>query len=220
MPMTVVLYILPGAGSFAPHVLLEDAGIEHELVRVLRDDAGKVVEPPDYADLNPSGRVPTLVWEDGTAQTESAAICLAIAERVGRPALLPPVGDAARRSALQRLVFLTNTVQVAILRARYPQRFVAGEEHQAAVIAHAHAELAVLRRRCAAWYDRTPFARGEEHGIEDVYLAMLIRWTRLTDVPWWDDPDLGTLFDRVMSLPAAVSALAHEGIPARPAAGS
>ena len=68
--MDAILYFLPGAGSFAPHVLLEETGIPHTLVRVVRDDDGRQIEPADYLHLNPSGRIPTLVWPDGTVQTE------------------------------------------------------------------------------------------------------------------------------------------------------
>ncbi len=222
-PMTNVaqLYFLPGAGSFAPHILLEETGVPHELVRVVRDEAGSPVEPPGYLALNPSGRVPTLVWPDGVVQTESAAICLSLAERAGVDALIPAIGAPGRVEVLRRLFFLTNTVQVAILRARYPRRFVDGDEAQAAVARHAERELAELAERCADWYGTSQsFIRGAVPGVDDIFLAMLIRWTRLTPAPWWDDPVLGGLFDRVMSRPAAQACLEQEGIEARPPAGT
>jgi len=215
-----LLYFLPGAGSFAPHVLLEATGMEHELVRVVRDDDGRPVEPKAYLSLNPSGRIPTLIWPDGTVQTESAAISLAIAERAGRHDLAPAPDDPERPAFLSRLVFLTNTVQIAILRARYPQRFADGDDARAAVVAHATDELAGLRERCAAWYADAPFARGDEPGVDDVFLGMLIRWTRLTAEPWWDDPALGAFYDRFHALPAVAAAREQEGFEIRPPAGT
>ena len=218
---TALLYFLPGAGSFAPHVLLEMTGVEHELVRVVRDDAGVPVEPAAYLALNPSGRIPTLIWPDGTVQTESAAISLAVAERAGRHDLAPAPDDAERPPFLSRLTFLTNTVQVAILRARYPQRFADGDDARAAVSAHAEGELAVLRARCADWYaDGRAFARGDGIGVDDVFLGMLIRWTRLTAAPWWDDPLLGGLYERFHALPAVIAAREQEGFEVRPPAGT
>ncbi len=55
-PMTNVaqLYFRPGAGSFAPHILLEETGVPHELVRVVRDEAGNPVEPPGYLNISAS----------------------------------------------------------------------------------------------------------------------------------------------------------------------
>ena len=215
------LFFLPGAGSFAPHVLLEETGVPHELVRVVRDEHSVPVEPADYLHLNPSGRVPTLVWADGTVQTESAAICLALAEAAGRDSLIPAIGTSTRREVLSRLTFLTNTVQIAILRARYPQRFADDETGQASVAARGNRDLMELRDRCADWYaDGTPFLRGEEPGVDDLFLGMLIRWTRLTDAPWWDDAALGAFYERFHALPAVQRAREQEAFEIRPPAGT
>jgi len=215
------LFYLPGAGSFAPHILLEETGVEHELVRVVRDDNLKPVEPADYLHLNPSGRIPTLVWPDGTVQTESAAICLALAERAGRESLIPPIGTSARLEVLARLTFLTNTVQVAILRARYPQRYADDDAGKAAVTARGNRDLVELRDRCAAWYaGPASFVRGDEPGVDDLFLGMLIRWTRLTDAPWWDDVALGGFYDRFHALPSVTRAREQEEFAARPPAGT
>ena len=215
------LFFLPGAGSFAPHVLLEETGVPHELVRVVRDEHSVPIEPADYLHLNPSGRVPTLVWADGMVQTESAAICLVLAEAAGRDSLVPAIGTSARREVLSRLTFLTNTVQIAILRARYPQRFADDETGQASVAARGNRDLMELRDRCADWYaDGTPFLRGEEPGVDDLFLGMLIRWTRLTDAPWWDDAALGAFYERFHALPAVQRAREQEAFEIRPPAGT
>lgn len=215
------LFYLPGAGSFAPHVLLEETGVPHELVRVVRDENSVPVEPADYLHLNPSGRIPTLVWPDGTVQTESAAICLALAERAGSDSLIPAIGTSARIEVLARLTFLTNTVQVAILRTRYPQRFADDDAGRASVTARGLRDLTELRDRCAAWYDgSSPFIRGDEPGVDDLFLGMLIRWTRLTDAPWWDDPALGAFYDRFHALPSVTRAREQEEFEPRPPAGT
>ena len=215
------LFFLPGAGSFAPHVLLEETGVPHELVRVVRDEHSVPVEPADYLHLNPSGRVPTLVWADGMVQTESAAICLALAEASGRDSLVPAIGTSARREVLSRLTFLTNTVQIAILRARYPQRFADDETGQASVAARGNRDLMELRDGCAGWYaDGAPFLRGEEPGVDDLFLGMLIRWTRLTDAPWWDEAALGAFYERFHALPAVQRAREQEAFEIRPPAGT
>jgi glutathione S-transferase len=214
------LFFLPGAGSFAPHVLLEETGVPHELIRVVRDEHSVPVEPADYLHLNPSGRVPTLVWADGTVQTESAAICLVLAEAAGRDSLIPAVGTPARREVLSRLTFLTNTVQIAILRARYPDRFADDDAGRASVAASGNRDLRELRDRCAAWYaDGTPFLRGEEPGVDDLFLGMLIRWTRLSAVPWWDDATLSGFYDRFHAVPSVARAREQEQFAAYPPVG-
>ena len=214
------LFYLPGAGSFAPHVLLEETGVPHELVRVVRDDNSVPIEPADYLHLNPSGRIPTLIWPDGTVQTESAAICLALAEAAGRDDLIPPIGTSGRIEVLARLTFLTNTVQVAILRARYPQRFADDDAGRRSVAERGNRDLLELRDLCAAWYTRTPFVRGDQPGVDDIFLGMLIRWTRLTNAPWWDDIALGGFYDRFHALPSATRAREQEEFEPRPPAGT
>ena len=215
------LFYLPGAGSFAPHVLLEETGVPHTLVRVVRDENSIPIEPADYLSLNPSGRIPTLVWPDGTVQTESAAICLALAERADRDSLIPAVGTSARLEVLARLTFLTNTVQVAILRTRYPQRFADDEVGKAAVAARGERDLLGLRDTCAAWYaGGSAFIRGDEPGVDDLFLGMLIRWTRLTAHPWWDDPVLGVVYDRYHALASVTRAREQEEFEPRPPAGT
>ena len=215
------LYFLPGAGSFAPHVMLEEAGIAHELHRVVRDEQSIPVEPANYLALNPSGRIPTIVWANGTVQTESAAICLTAAEAANRDSLIPAIGNAERAEVLARLFFLSNTVQVAILRARYPDRFADDDAGRASVAARGNRDLMELRDRCASWYTGDkPFLRGEEPGVEDLFLGMLIRWTRLSAVPWWDNATLSDLYDRFQAWPSVARAREQEQFDARPPAGT
>jgi glutathione S-transferase len=214
------LFYLPGAGSFAPHVLLEETGMPHDLVRVVRDDNSVPIEPADYLHLNPSGRIPTLLWPDGTVQAESAAICLALAERANRDSLIPAIGSSARIEVLARLTFLTNTVQVAILRARYPQRFADDDTGRRSVAERGNRDLRELRELCSAWYSSTPFVRGDEPGVDDIFLGMLIRWTRLTDAPWWDDIALAGFYDRFHALPSVTRAREQEEFAERPPAGT
>ncbi|MBJ7249436.1 MAG: glutathione S-transferase family protein [Thermoleophilia bacterium] len=215
------LYFLPGAGSFAPHVMLEEAGIAHELHRVVRDEQSVPVEPANYLALNPSGRIPTIVWANGTVQTESAAICVTAAEAANRASLIPAIGNAERAEVLARLFFLSNTVQVAILRARYPDRFADDDAGRASVAARGNRDLMELRDRCANWYaDGKPFLRGEEPGVDDLFLGMLIRWTRLSAVPWWDNATLSDLYDRFQAVPSVARAREQEQFAARPPAGT
>ena len=215
------LYFLPGAGSFAPHVMLEEAGIAHELHRVVRDEQSIPVEPANYLALNPSGRIPTIVWANGTVQTESAAICLTAAEAANRDSLIPAIGNAERAEVLARLFFLSNTVQVAILRARYPDRFADDDAGRASVAARGNRDLMELRDRCASWYTGDkPFLRGEEPGVEDLFLGMLIRWTRLSAVPWRDNATLSDLYDRFQAWPSVARAREQEQFDARPPAGT
>ena len=66
----------------APHAALAEIGVPYELVLVERDENGRSSE--EYLALNPWGKIPTL--EDGDlVLTESAAICLHLADRFPEP---------------------------------------------------------------------------------------------------------------------------------------
>ena len=58
---------------------------------------------PDYLRLNPQGLVPTLELDDGTALTQSLAICEWLEETRPNPPLLP--GDALRRAHVRAFAF-------------------------------------------------------------------------------------------------------------------
>ena len=71
------LFYSPGSAAIAPHVVLEEIGQPHELVRV--DTAVGAHKRPDYLKLNPHGRVPTLADSDLVIY-EAAAITLHLAD--------------------------------------------------------------------------------------------------------------------------------------------
>ena len=113
------LHYLPGSAALAPHATLAVIGVPYELVRVERTDGRPTAE---YLALNPWGRVPTL--EDGDhVLTESAAICLHLAERHPEARLVPPAGTRERSELYRWLVWLTNTVQMTQMRYFYPERY-------------------------------------------------------------------------------------------------
>ena len=114
------LHYLPGTAAMAPHATLAEIGVPYELVRVERDEDGR---PSDaYLALNPWGKIPTL--EDGDlVLTESAAICLYLAEKYPDARLAPPPGSGERAELYRWLLWLTNTVQAAQMRHFYPERY-------------------------------------------------------------------------------------------------
>ena len=112
------LYITPGSPyARIVRVLILEKGlqdrIEVELARTRSADS------PFYA-VNPSGRVPYLVREDGSALEESALICDFLDRLDGAPAFALPTGDdpweprrleAAARSMLDGLAVWTRELR-------------------------------------------------------------------------------------------------------------
>src|SRR6266513_5794972 len=70
---------------------LEEVGANYEYVEVdvMQGEGRK----PSFLKINPGGKVPVLE-DGGTIVTESAAICMHLAEKYTASRLLPPVGTA------------------------------------------------------------------------------------------------------------------------------
>lgn len=89
------LYYYPGNANLAPHILLEEAGCEYELVLVDRARQGQ--KNAEYLRLNPNGTIPT--WVAGSLVVfEAAAICLHIADHYPEARLAPQIGSSVRAS--------------------------------------------------------------------------------------------------------------------------
>lgn len=202
------LYYSPATASMAPHILLREIGVPHELV--LTDTEVGAHKRPEYLRLNPHGRVPTLV--DGeTVIFEAAAICLYLCERHPEAGFAPGIGSPARGDFLRWMVYLTNTVQADLMLYFYPDRYVSP--------AHADAFKATVIDRLAEMFARidvslveSPYLLGDAISAADIYLFMLSRWTRNATRKARDLPHLGALLARVMARPAVREAYAIEGI--------
>ncbi len=161
-----------GCGSTAIEALLALAGIAFDRNVFEWDDR----EAWDrLRAIQPLAQVPTLVLDDGTVLTESAAIALWIAEQNPAARLLP--NDPSQRALVYRWVvsFATN-VYVPIIVGDFPSRWVDGATSQDSLKAHA------LQRLRDAWLAfeaaivPAPFLLGAERSVLDVYVAMVSRW--------------------------------------------
>ncbi len=86
------LYYAPGACSIGIHVLLEEIGKPYEAEAVnLREGAQF---KPEFTGVNPKSKVPTLVRDDGSVQTEYPAIAYWLAATNPSAGLLPKTPEA------------------------------------------------------------------------------------------------------------------------------
>ncbi|MEB0136294.1 glutathione S-transferase N-terminal domain-containing protein [Actimicrobium sp. CCC2.4] len=208
----IQLYYAPGNANLAPHILLEELGIPHELVLVDRDNQlhrGEV-----YRKLNPNGLIPVLV--DGELVLyETAAICLHLADTHPGAQLAPPLASAARAHCYKWLMHLTNTVQAEMITYFYPERMVDDAVAAAQVKAHAEARLAhmfdLIDAELAA---NGPYLLGAQYSIVDPYLFMLSRWSRMMARPARERGALGDYLAMMAQRPAVQRAFAAEGIAA------
>lgn len=198
------LHYLPGTAAMAPHAALAEIGVPYELVRVERDDDGQVAEA--YLALNPWGKIPTL--EDGDlVLTESAAICLYLADRYPEARLAPAAGARERAEVYRWLLWLSNTVQMAQMRHFYPERYGRDGVKEAA-----DAELAGHYDLLDAHLAGRKWLVGDERTVADFFLFMLTRWGRFLEPPAWERPNLRAHFLRALELRGPRAVIEEQGL--------
>jgi glutathione S-transferase len=205
------LYYYPGNANLAPHMLLEELGVEYELALVDRDNNAQ--KSPEYLKLNPNGRIPTLIDGD-LVLYETAAICLHLVDRHPQAGLAPAFGTVERAEFYKWLVYLTNTLQAELLTYFYPERLSDDAEATAQVKAHAEARIGgMLDLIENAFAVRGgPYLLGARYSAVDPYLLMLCRWTRNMGNPARNRRHLGGYLERLVARPAIQRAFAGEGL--------
>ena len=103
------LYHANGTCSQSPHIVLREAGLDFELVKVdLRTH--KLADGRDYNAINPKGYVPALELDDGRVLTEGPAIVQYIADRNPDSGLAPKWGTFERYQLLEWLNFVSTEI--------------------------------------------------------------------------------------------------------------
>ena len=103
------LYWSPQTRSTRAIWVLEEAGVEYRLERIDIQSSERS-DPPEFLEASPMGKVPALVDGD-VKMSESAAICLYVADRYAAGSLAPAVDDAARGTFLYWLMYTPAVVE-------------------------------------------------------------------------------------------------------------
>ncbi|MBH9576752.1 glutathione S-transferase family protein [Inhella proteolytica] len=204
----IQLHFSPSSAAMAPHFLLRELDLPHELVRV--DVAGGEHRREPYLKLNPNGQIPVLVDGDLVLH-QTAAILLHLSDQAGR--LLPAVGSRERALAYQWLIWLTNTLQPALINYFYPERWDA--ERPAQIKAQAEAKVLEMLQQLDDQLARhgQPWLLGSEFTAVDCLAFTLCRWTRnFAGKKARDFPHIGPYLQRVVARPALQKVFEVEGL--------
>lgn len=110
--MAIKLYTNPMSRGRVAHWLLEEIGEPYE--KVMLDFKKGEHKSPSYLKINPMGKVPTLE-HDGVVVTESAAICVYLADAFPKAKMAPPLGDRKRGEFLRWIFFAASNIEPAML---------------------------------------------------------------------------------------------------------
>jgi glutathione S-transferase len=113
MPGRLKLYHNPQSRAVTARWMLEEAGADYELVPVeFREDGAR---DPKILAVNPMGKVPTLVLDDGTVVTEVPAILAWAADAYPEKNLAPSPGSSERGSYYRWLFFVGSCFEPALI---------------------------------------------------------------------------------------------------------
>ncbi|MFC0304528.1 glutathione S-transferase family protein [Rhizorhabdus histidinilytica] len=195
------------ACSISPHIVLEEIGLPFETQRVSTKEGG--TRTADYLRLNPKGKVPVLILDDGRVITENPVILQFLARAHPDSGLLPePLSEAFE--ALQVCEYFCNTVHsFGLTRLFNPRAFCVHEEHHAEiraegahVVAKAFALVAPRLEGASFLFDRFSIADAVlfffEYHARRLQLAM--------------PPAVDLHLDRLLERPSIRAVLAREGL--------
>ncbi len=207
-----ILFQCPGSCSRVTMTALEEIGLAFTDRFVNLGAGGQ--KRPEYLELNPKGKVPTLV-HDGQVMTENAAILFFLDRQHGAAGLLPHHDDPIRdNQGLTDLVWCSSTIHPIVRQVRAPVRYTKGETDGIKAdgtekFAHECAAMAA-RIGDGWWY-------GERWSIVDVYLYWAYSTAALGGFPLEHYPGLLGHAERVRARPSVQRALAREREAARKA---
>ncbi len=206
------LYYAPGVCSLSPHIILQESGLKHRLVKT--DIRAKTVEGgADYKTTNPLGYVPALELDSGEIMTEGPAIVQYIADKVPEKNLAPANGTVERARMQAWLNMISTEIHKSFTPLLSPALSPKMTEEGKTYFREKLAERFALMDRHLA---KHPFLMGEQFTCPDAYLFTVARWTAPTKIDLSPYPHLQAFMQRCEARPAVQAAMKVEGLIASP----
>lgn len=199
------LFFSPGACALASQMILREAGLKFDLVKV--DLASKTYEDgKDFNAVNSKGYIPVLEFDNGERLTEGVAILQWVADQVPEKNLIPKAGTMERYRAMEWLNYIATEVHKSFsplfgaMKAKetVPERMITTLLRR---LAYANEQLL-----------KTPYLMGEQFTVADAYLYNVARWARVMKVDISELKGLVAFLERVSERPSAHAATEAEGI--------
>ncbi|MDR1163509.1 MAG: glutathione transferase GstA [Candidatus Accumulibacter sp.] len=196
------LYYCPGACSLSPHIVLREAGLDFDLVRV---DLSTHTLPDggDFMDINPKGYVPLLELDDGSRLSEGVAIVQYVADLKPESGLAPRFGTFERYRLIEWLTFINSEIHKgggALFSKNTPEEYKASAR-KALISRYGYA---------AAALEKSDFLLGGQFTVADAYLFTVSGWCPFLGIDLSVFPSLVDFRNRVAGRPAVRAALEAE----------
>jgi glutathione S-transferase len=203
------LYYTASSCSLATHIVLEEVGADYSTVRI--DFATEQQKSPEYLKINPKGRVPALVTDNGVL-TETPAMLVYVAQRFPQ-ARLAPMDDPFFFAQIQSFnSYLCSSVHVAHAHRMRGHRWVDADDKAA---------IAAMQRKVpesvGAGFEliergmlKGPWVMGDQYTVCDPYLFTLAQWLEKDGVDLARIPRVIDHRRRMSERPSVKKAIAEE----------
>ncbi|HEX7944378.1 MAG TPA: glutathione S-transferase N-terminal domain-containing protein [Phenylobacterium sp.] len=195
-----------GSCSLASYIALAEAGAAFETV-IMSTKLGDQ-RKAEYLAVNPKGRVPALVTDQGIL-TENPAILAWIAQAFPEAQLAPTEAwEFAQAQAFNS--YLASTVHVAHAHRHRGYRWADQESSFADMTAKVAENMTACFRLIEDEMFRGPYVLGEAFSICDAYLFTVAGWLEGDGVDLRQFPKVHAHHERVRARPAVAKVLAEE----------
>jgi len=191
----LTLFYAPGACSLAAHIVLEESGEKYEAKRV---DFSKAEQRSEaYLKINPQGRVPALLLDNGQPLAENIAILPYLGKRFG----LWPKDVIAEAQALSLIGFFAASVHPAHAHISRPERYTSNTAYYPDLQEQGrktfHGYLQQLDQRLAGrdWLS-------DAYSVLDPYAFTFYTWGVRRELPMAELKNYGAFKDRMLQRPA------------------
>jgi GST-like protein len=196
----ITLYGTKGSGSASTEAALEIAGLTYRKV-----EAASWTPSPGLDELkrvNPIAQIPTLVLDDGSVMTESAAILIHLGLAYPESDLL--ASDPARRAQqIRGLVYIAANCYAGIGVLDYPDRWYPDPDDavKKAMGTRGRARLEELWQIFAEQFPAAPWLSGERLGALDILAATVSKWSGARKALAQSRPGFAALLARIDAEP-------------------
>jgi glutathione S-transferase len=198
------LYYSPGACALGPQILLREAGLHFDLVKV--DLKTKNYEGGDFKQVNPKGYVPVLQMKSGEILTEGSTILQWIADQAPDKNLIPKWGTNERYRAMEWLNFIATELHKGFSPLFYPH--LLNEEAMKSTHEKLQMRLGLLNQQI----EKHSYILGNEFSAVDAYAYNILRWSRMLKVNLDGHAAILAFMEKVGARPSVHAAVEAEGI--------
>ena len=200
-------YYAPGSCSIAAQIALEMSGAPYQCVKL--DFRSNAQRESGYLIINPKGRVPALVCEQGVI-TENPAILLFLAQQFPE-ASLAPLRDPFKLAQINAFnAYLSSTVHPAHAHGVRGYRWADDE----AAIAEMKRKMPEVMTECFGMIEsemfKGPWVMGEDFSISDIYLFTISQWLEADGVDITQFPKVMSHRSRMRDLEVVKKVLAEQ----------